>query len=59
MSTHKRITNLNMRFPKRKSSKTNNMSQLFFSKVGFDNFVNVFLMCGFFDAVHVKTISSN
>ena len=37
MSTHKCITNPNMRLPKRKSPKKNNMSQLFFSKTGFDN----------------------
>ena len=34
MSTHKCITNPNMRLPKRKSPKKNNMSQLFFSKTG-------------------------
>ena len=44
MSTHKCITNPNMRLPKRKSPKKNNMSQLFFSKTGFEIFSKGFLI---------------
>ena len=64
MSTHKRITNPNMRFPKRKSPKKNNMSQLFFSKAGFDKkiILPTTMYVFIYDiskGIHVKTISSN
>ena len=53
MSTHKCITNPNMRLPKRKSPKKNNMSQLFFSKTGFYNFSEAISRSLLFGNIHV------